>query len=63
VRPEKGHLVPEVKVTNEIAYGQVWDKHTHPISITSSKWHTRKTSFALGAQLLDSSPLSHWWLA
>jgi hypothetical protein len=26
VRPEKGHLAPEVKVANEIACDHVWDK-------------------------------------
>jgi hypothetical protein len=26
VRPEKGHLAPEVKETNEIACDYVWDK-------------------------------------
>jgi hypothetical protein len=26
VRPEKGHLTPEVKTANEIACDYVWDK-------------------------------------
>jgi hypothetical protein len=26
VRPEKGHLAPEVKVANEITCDHVWDK-------------------------------------
>jgi hypothetical protein len=26
VRPEKSHLAPEVKMTNEIVCDQVWDK-------------------------------------
>jgi hypothetical protein len=26
VKPEKGHLAPEVKVANEIACDHVWDK-------------------------------------
>jgi hypothetical protein len=59
-RPEKGHLVPEVRVANEIAWDYVWDKlYPHPISVTCSKGYIRKAPFVLGAQPLDSSPLSH----
>jgi hypothetical protein len=26
VRPEKGHLFPDVKMANEIVYDHIWDK-------------------------------------
>jgi hypothetical protein len=59
MRPEKGHLDLEVKVANEIARDHVWNKlHPTTISVTSSKWYTRKTPFVLMVHPLDSSPLS-----
>jgi hypothetical protein len=65
VRPETGHLTPEVKVASEIACDHVWVKlvPSSPISVTCSKWYIRKAPFVLGAQPLNSSPLSHYWLA
>jgi hypothetical protein len=36
LRPEKGHLSPEVKVANEIACDHIWDKLYLPISVTCS---------------------------
>jgi hypothetical protein len=44
-RPEKGHLAPEVKEANEIAYDYVWDKLYPPppnVSITCYRWYRRK---------------------
>jgi hypothetical protein len=57
VRPEKGHLAPEVKTANEIVSDHVWDT-VPPISVTCSKWYVRKAPFVLGAQALDANPLS-----
>jgi hypothetical protein len=58
VRPEKGHLAPEVKVASEIACDHVWDKLCpsplpHTISVICSKLYIRKAPFVLGAQTLD----------
>jgi hypothetical protein len=63
VRPEKGHLAPEVKIANEIVCEHVWDKLYPPISVTCSKWYIRKAPFVLGAQPLDVNLLSRCWPA
>jgi hypothetical protein len=65
VRQEKGHLAPEVRVANEIAYdrpcmGQAVTPP--PISVTCSKWYIRKVPLVLRSQPLDSRTLScHCW--
>jgi hypothetical protein len=64
-RSKKGHLTPEVKTANEITCDYVWDKlfPPPPISVTCSKWYIRKALFVVDAQPLDTSLLSHCWLA
>jgi hypothetical protein len=63
-RPEKGHLAPEVRAANKITCDHVWDKLLPaPLSETCSKWYVRKAPFVLGAQPLDTSPLSRCRLA
>jgi hypothetical protein len=64
VRPQKGHLAPEVKVANEIACDYVWDKLYPPptISVICSKWYIRKATFlcsqgsAFGLESAESLP-------
>jgi hypothetical protein len=63
VRPEKGHLAPEVKMAYEIVCDLVWEKLNPPISVICSKWHIRKAPFVLGAQPLDVNLLSCCWPA
>jgi hypothetical protein len=48
MRPEKGHLTPEVKMANEIVCDHVWDKLHTPISVTCSK------------MVYKESPLCSW---
>jgi hypothetical protein len=62
-RPEKCHLAPEVKTSNEMTCDYVWDQLYPDISLICSKWYIRKVPFVLGAQPLDMSPLSHWQFA
>jgi hypothetical protein len=54
----EGHLVPEIKMANEIVCDHVWDKLHPPISVTCSKWYIRKPPFVLRTQPLDANPLS-----
>jgi hypothetical protein len=35
-RPEKGHLIPEVRAANEVTCDFVWDKLHPPISFLNS---------------------------
>jgi hypothetical protein len=53
VRPEKGHLTPEVKAANKMTCDYVWDKLCPPpISVTCPEWFIRKAPFVLGTQSL-----------
>jgi hypothetical protein len=59
VRPEKGHLIPKVKMANEIVCDHVWDKlyPPHTIFVTFSKWYRRQAlcpaDSAFGCNLLS----------
>jgi hypothetical protein len=52
VKPEKGHLTPEVKVANEITCDHIRDNlYPPPISVTCSKWYIRKAPLFSGLSL------------